>query len=410
MISSSLCSSSISDAGIAIVLPFVAFRYKLSVPAHLIARKFGDNQYTIIGCSLQTSAQHRHIPILTVIKTQKLAQSLCAAPPENASIMVLFCKFLKAILADHTQAQTKARTFLTSISAFPWYTPHHSHRLCRSPTNNRFLSPGPGPGPGPLFLSRPPWKLSQSATPLYLHENAVVFPKVHSFDLLRSTPPLPLRFPDPVPSISTNPSLFHTFVNLPNFISFSRLLSGPLLAWMISNELYTPAIVGLALSGATDWLDGHVARKMKIDSVVGSYLDPLADKVLIGCVVLAMVHKDLLHPGLVSLVVFRDVFLVGGAVFLRANSLGWKWKSWFDFFNLDGTARQKVEPLLLSKVNTVFQLALVAAALLQPEFGTTETQPYITYMSYLVASTTVATTAAYGAQYFRRFAVVSNSV
>nr|XP_007153932.1 hypothetical protein PHAVU_003G077300g [Phaseolus vulgaris]ESW25926.1 hypothetical protein PHAVU_003G077300g [Phaseolus vulgaris] len=321
--------------------------------------------------------------------------------------MVLFRKFLKAILADHTQAQTKARTFLTSISAFPWYTPHHSHRLCRSPTNNRFLSPGPGPGPGPLFLSRPPWKLSQSATPLYLHENAVVFPKVHSFDLLRSTPPLPLRFPDPVPSISTNPSLFHTFVNLPNFISFSRLLSGPLLAWMISNELYTPAIVGLALSGATDWLDGHVARKMKIDSVVGSYLDPLADKVLIGCVALAMVHKDLLHPGLVSLVVFRDVFLVGGAVFLRANSLGWKLVC---FFNLDGTARQKVEPLLLSKVNTVFQLALVAAALLQPEFGTTETQPYITYMSYLVASTTVATTAAYGAQYFRRFAVVSNSV
>lgn len=169
-------------------------------------------------------------------------------------------------------------------------------------------------------------------------------------------------------------------------------------------------MVGLALSGATDWLDGYVARKMKIDSVVGSYLDPLADKVLIGCVALAMVHKDLLHPGLVSLVVFRDVFLVGGAVFLRANSLGWKWESWFDFFNLDGTCRQKVEPLFLSKVNTVFQLALVAAALLQPEFGTQETQLYVTYLSYLVASTTVASTAAYGAQYFRRLAVVSNSV
>ncbi|WVZ13257.1 hypothetical protein V8G54_017787 [Vigna mungo] len=330
--------------------------------------------------------------------------------------MVLFRKFIKAILADNTQTQTKARTFLTSIYAFPWYAPHHNNRHSLSTNNYRFLSPGPGPGSGPLFLTRPPWKLSQSATPLYLHENAVVFPKVHPFNLLRYAPPLPLplplplRFPDPVPSVSTNPSLFHSFVNLPNFISFSRLLSGPLLAWMISNEFYTPAFVGLALSGATDWLDGYVARKMKIDSVVGSYLDPLADKVLIGCVALAMVHKDLLHPGLVSLVVFRDVFLVGGAVFLRANSLGWKWKSWFDFFNLDGTARQKVEPLLLSKVNTVFQLALVAAALLQPEFGTQETQPYITYLSYLVASTTVATTAAYGTQYFRRFAVVSNSV
>jgi len=177
----------------------------------------------------QTSAQHRHNPISHCHRNPK------TCPPENVSIMVLFRKFLKAILADQTQTQTQtqARTFLTSISAFPWYAPHHSNRLCRSPTNNRFLSPGPGPGPGPLFLSRPPWKLSQSATPLYLRENAVVFPRVHPFNLLRSTPPLPLRFPDPLPSVSTNPSLFHSFVNLPNFISFSRLLSGPLLAWYL---------------------------------------------------------------------------------------------------------------------------------------------------------------------------------
>ncbi|PNX77184.1 cardiolipin synthase-like protein [Trifolium pratense] len=105
--------------------------------------------------------------------------------------------------------------------------------------------------------------------------------------------------------------------------------------------------------------------------------------------------------GLVGLVVFRDAFLVGGAVFQRASSLGWKWKSWSDFFNLDGTGRQKVEPLFISKVNTVFQLALVAAALLQPDFGTPETQSYITYLSWLVASTTVASSAAYGVKYMR---------
>ncbi|XP_020227043.1 cardiolipin synthase (CMP-forming), mitochondrial [Cajanus cajan] len=338
--------------------------------------------------------------------------------------MVLFRKFLKAILREKSKG--RSRTFLTSTTAFPWYAPHlnNYNRLFRSPpirsppSNHRLLSPGPGPGPvpvpgpGPLFLTWPPWKLSQSATPLYLHRNAVVFPKVlHPFNLLRSTTVTPpLRFPDPLPSNSNNSPIFHSFVNLPNFISFSRLLSGPLIAWIISNDFYTSAMVGLAISGATDWLDGYVARKMKIDSVVGSYLDPLADKVLIGCVALAMVHKDLLHPGLVCLVVLRDVFLVGGAVFVRANSLGWKWKSWIDFFNLDGTCRQKVEPLFLSKVNTVFQLVLVAAALLQPEFGTPETKSYITYLSYLVASTTVASTAAYGAQYFRRSVVVSNSV
>ncbi|XP_061345517.1 cardiolipin synthase (CMP-forming), mitochondrial [Gastrolobium bilobum] len=328
--------------------------------------------------------------------------------------MVLF-RFLKtALVNNNNTTKSKARTFLTSTTIFPFsplYAPY------RSQSNNgfrfRFLSPFHRRS-CPLFLTWPPWKLSQSATPLYLQGNVVVFPKVHPFNLLRrpTTPPLPIHLLDRVDSDSNNSSrnaLFHSFVNLPNFISFARLISGPFLGCMITNELYTPAIIGLAISGATDWLDGYVARKMKIDSVVGSYLDPLADKVLIGCVALAMVHNDLLHPGLVGLVVFRDVFLVGGAVFLRASSLGWKWKSWFDFLNVDGTCRQKVEPLFISKVNTVFQLVLVAAALLQPEFGTQETQTYITYLSYLVASTTMASTAAYGAKYFRRSTVLSNS-
>ncbi|KAJ6363982.1 hypothetical protein OIU76_029008 [Salix suchowensis] len=96
-------------------------------------------------------------------------------------------------------------------------------------------------------------------------------------------------------------AILESFVNLPNFISISRLVSGPLIGWMITNEMYSSAFVALAIAGASDWLDGYVARKMNIDSVVGSYLDPLADKVLIGSVALAMVHMDLLHPGLVGL-------------------------------------------------------------------------------------------------------------
>lgn len=195
--------------------------------------------------------------------------------------------------------------------------------------------------------------------------------------------------------------LAENFINLPNLVSISRMVSGPVLGWMIINEWYIPAFVGLAISGATDWLDGFLARKMGINSVVGSYLDPLADKVLIGCVALAMVENNLLHPGLVVLVVLRDALLVGGAVYNRASSLDWKWKSWSDFVNLDGTRPAKVEPLFISKVNTVFQLILVAAALIQPELGTAETQTYINYLSWLVAGTTVASTAGYGAQYMR---------
>ncbi|PON38401.1 CDP-alcohol phosphatidyltransferase [Parasponia andersonii] len=320
-----------------------------------------------------------------------------------------------------------SRSFLTATTTFSISAPPHAalsnpliHPLLRFPSqsSSRFLSPLSNwiaPFQGPLFLSSQPWKLSQSATPLYLRGNGVVRRKIEALNLhlLRRRPSFPLNLEfvsvssnrvgtDAVDSNRWTGDFVYSFVNWPNVISMSRLISGPILGWMIMNEWYSSALVGLAISGATDWLDGYMARKMGINSVVGSYLDPLADKVLIGCVALAMVHQDLLHPGLVGLVVFRDVALVGGAVYQRASSLNWEWKSWFDFFNLDGMQPQKVEPLFISKLNTVFQLILVAGALLRPEFGTQETQSYITYLSWLVASTTVGSTAAYGAQYMRK--------
>lgn len=252
--------------------------------------------------------------------------------------------------------------------------------------------------------------LSQSATPLYAQSDAVLFPKVNNF--LRNEH-FPIKLPlinrtggiqlgDGERTVISKPDEFvGNFFNLPNLISLGRLVSGPFLGWMIVNEMYLPAFIGLGISGASDWLDGFVARRMGINSLIGSYIDPLADKVLIGCVAVAMVDKGLLHPGLVALVVLRDVALVGGAFYKRASSLDWNWKSLHEFFNIDGMRPEKVEPLFLSKINTVFQLVLVAAALLQPDFGTPETQPYITYLSWLVASTTVATTAGYGVQYMR---------
>lgn len=341
-----------------------------------------------------------------------------------------FFRSLKTLVSqsikNRSNSASPSRTFLSLVSPTP--TPdifllsnNHRHFLFRS----KFFSPLANCG-GPLFLANPPWKLSQSATPLLLQSDAVLnFLKlrVRALDFLhRPTFRSNLGFQS---NASVQRLLSHerdrnrnklihvseldissggvtdSYLNLPNYISFSRLLSGPLLGWMITQEMYLPAFVGLAISGATDWLDGYMARRMGINSVVGSYLDPLADKVLIGCVALAMVDMGLLHPGLVALVVLRDVALVGGAVYKRASSLDWEWKSFSQFFNLDGAGVQKVEPLFISKVNTVFQLLLVAAALLQPSFGNEETQPYITYLSWLVALTTTTSTVAYGAQHLR---------
>ncbi|VFQ96216.1 unnamed protein product [Cuscuta campestris] len=267
----------------------------------------------------------------------------------------------------------------------------------------------------PVFLPSPPWKLSQSTKPFHLHSKLALlrakalnlkFPYRLGLQSASPAPVLILHGPEEKQFVESQPSqavagIKDSFVNFPNFISFSRLLSGPLLAWMITQDMYVSAFIGLAFAGASDWLDGYVARKMGIDSVVGSYLDPLADKVLIGCVALAMVERGLLQSQLVTLVVLRDVALVGGAAYKRADCLGWKLTSWSDYFNLDGMRPQKVEPLMISKVNTFFQLVLVAAALLQPELGNAATQTCIDYLSWIVMFTTVTSTAAYGSQHLR---------
>ncbi|XP_044461669.1 cardiolipin synthase (CMP-forming), mitochondrial isoform X2 [Mangifera indica] len=254
--------------------------------------------------------------------------------------MAIF-RSLKTLITKNSKTRPFFTTTTTLFLKPPLYSPL-SHRL-----------PCFAPFQGPLFLSFPPWKLSQSATPL----NGVFLRKVQALnsELIRDGIKLPskLRFGSDVLNRAEDEvgrqGLLNSFVNLPNLVSMSRLVSGPFIGWMIMNEMYSSAFLTLAISGATDWLDGYMARRMKINSVVGSYLDPLADKVLIGCVALAMVHMDLLYPALVGIVVLRDVALVGGAFYIRASSLGWKWKSWSDFINLDGTSPQKIEPLFLSK-------------------------------------------------------------
>ncbi|XXG73152.1 hypothetical protein AAC387_Pa07g2119 [Persea americana] len=310
---------------------------------------------------------------------------------------------------------------LLSLSPLSTLSPSllSSHSTFISPFRTRWI-----PFSGPLFLSSPPWKLLQLATPLYLRGELVLLRKAESLNLLpKRNFPIKLGFgsvggvEDAIRIVDARElgergggAVVEGFANLPNLISLSRMVSGPVLGWMILNEWYLSSFVGLAISGATDWLDGFVARKMGINSVIGSYLDPLADKVLIGCVAATMVKMDLLHPGLVGLVVLRDVGLVSGAVYKRACALGWEWKSLSNFINLDQMRPEKVEPLFLSKVNTVFQLVLVAAALLQPEFGTSETQSYITYLSWLVASTTVASSVAYGVQHMQNGSISATKI
>jgi cardiolipin synthase len=101
-------------------------------------------------------------------------------------------------------------------------------------------------------------------------------------------------------------------------------------------------------AGLTDALDGLLARYLKQRSMLGEYLDPVADKLLLSTLFLVLMHMSLIPVTVTVLVFGRDVGILVVAAILYAV-----------------TGRREFGPSLLGKANTLAQVAAVAAVLLQ---------------------------------------------
>ncbi|CAK0787816.1 hypothetical protein CVIRNUC_011038 [Coccomyxa viridis] len=120
--------------------------------------------------------------------------------------------------------------------------------------------------------------------------------------------------------------------NIANALSMGRLLSGPLVAHLIMQHHWPAALTTLAIAGASDWADGYAAKHWGTSSVLGSYLDPLADKVLVGCTVGALAAEGSLPVALAAIIIGRDILLVTGACVDRCRRIGWRRVGWAEFF------------------------------------------------------------------------------
>lgn len=207
--------------------------------------------------------------------------------------------------------------------------------------------------------------------------------------------------------LCTGPRLKDDLLTPANMVSLARVFSSPIVAHFILQEQWAPALGLLAVAGASDWLDGHLARRHNDASVLGSYLDPFADKVLIGCVVGALMYKSLFPLWLGALIVGRDTALVGVSFYMRFRQLGWKWPGAEAFFkSRPGGASgvptaARVEPLMVSKVNTVLQLLTVASCLTSPAVGYPGAD-VISGLALLTGATTAWSGVAYGRLFWQR--------
>ena len=141
-------------------------------------------------------------------------------------------------------------------------------------------------------------------------------------------------------------------LNLPNLISLGRLFMVPLAIWLILGGRYGVAFWVFVAAGVSDGLDGFIAKRFDSRTRLGALLDPIADKALIVSVFLALGAAGELPNWLVILVVFRDVMIVGG--FLLLLTMG---------------APRQVDPLFISKLNTLVQITLVAFELARLGLG-----------------------------------------
>jgi cardiolipin synthase len=98
-------------------------------------------------------------------------------------------------------------------------------------------------------------------------------------------------------------------LTIPNVISLGRLALVPVFALLIVRHQDVAALVVLAVSGASDWLDGVIARRLHQVSRVGTLLDPAADRLFILVTLVALVWREAIPLWLVLVLVTRDVLL-----------------------------------------------------------------------------------------------------
>ena len=129
--------------------------------------------------------------------------------------------------------------------------------------------------------------------------------------------------------------------DLPNLLTLSRIGAIPLLVGLVA--LGTPvgnllATLLFAAAGATDWLDGHLARTMRQQSDLGRMLDPIADKLLVGATLMLLAGlgrfpDGALYPAIVILL--REILVSGLREYLAGLRVGLpvtklaKWKTGF---------------------------------------------------------------------------------
>ena len=174
----------------------------------------------------------------------------------------------------------------------------------------------------------------------------------------------------------------------PILVTLGRILLVPVVIWAITAGEMRVAFGLFLAAGITDAADGYLAKRFGMRTELGAYLDPLADKTMLVSIYVALGIAEALPRWLVILVVSRDIMIVGAVIL-----------SWLVHRPIP------LRPLLVSKLNTVAQIALASVVLAALGFGLNATIVIIA-LTALVAALTLISIIFYVVEWIRHMNIV----
>jgi len=143
-----------------------------------------------------------------------------------------------------------------------------------------------------------------------------------------------------------------------NLITSIRIILAPIFIIYLINDQLIAGLVVFIICGVSDSVDGLVARIYKQKSTLGTYLDPLADKIILISAFVVLAVRGFLPSWLTVMVISRDTLILLGVIVLYINNL-----------------KIDIKPSLISKITTFLQFITVIAVL---------SNGYITFISFTI--------------------------
>ena len=177
-------------------------------------------------------------------------------------------------------------------------------------------------------------------------------------------------------------------MNIPNIITLGRILAVPFIVWAIASNQMEIAFAIFIIAGVSDAVDGFLAKRFNMSSELGALLDPVADKALLVSIYMALGIWGAVPRWIVILVVSRDIMIIGAVIV-----------SW-----LFGKPIP-MKPLMVSKLNTVAQVAFAALILASLGFGF-DSAPYDLVLMALVTIFTLLSVSFYLVEWARHMSTI----